>query len=76
MADCYAVTQQILTHCEEWYQVSADQVILIGDSAGATLSCVTSFLCRDRGGLMPVSYTHLDVYKRQQAQERPHCLKF
>ncbi len=51
--DCYAVTQQILTHCEEWYQVSADQVILIGDSAGATLSCVTSFLCRDRGGLMP-----------------------
>ena len=34
--DCYAVIQQILTHCEEWYQVSANQVILIGDSAGAT----------------------------------------
>lgn len=51
--DCYAVAQQILRHCRDWYQVEPEQVFLIGDSAGATLSCVTSFLCRDRGGIMP-----------------------
>ncbi|MDD3164707.1 MAG: alpha/beta hydrolase [Oscillospiraceae bacterium] len=51
--DCYAVTQQVLEHCEQWYHAKPEQVVLIGDSAGATLSCVSSFLCRDRGGRMP-----------------------
>ena len=52
--DCYEATQQILAHCRDWYQVEPDQVTLIGDSAGATLACVTSFLSRDRGGILPV----------------------
>ena len=51
--DCYAVTQEILNHCEDWFQVSPRQVVLIGDSAGATLASVVSFLSRDRGGIMP-----------------------
>lgn len=51
--DCYAVTQQVLSHCEDWFQVKPEQVVLIGDSAGATLSSVVSFLSRDRGGIMP-----------------------
>ncbi len=51
--DCYAVTQEILWHCEDWFQVSPEQVVLIGDSAGATLASVVSFLSRDRGGILP-----------------------
>lgn len=51
--DCYAVTQEILQHCRDWYQVSPEQVTLIGDSAGATLACVVSFLARDRKGILP-----------------------
>lgn len=51
--DCYAATQEILAHCEDWYQADPDDVILIGDSAGATLSCVVSMMARDRGGKMP-----------------------
>lgn len=51
--DCYAVTQQIIRHAEEWYQADPNDVILIGDSAGATLSCVVSMMARDRGGLIP-----------------------
>lgn len=51
--DCYAVTQQIISHAEEWYQADPNDVILIGDSAGGTLSCVVSMMARDRGGFMP-----------------------
>lgn len=51
--DCWAATQEILTHCQDWYQADPDDVILIGDSAGATLACVVSMMTRDRGGKMP-----------------------
>jgi len=51
--DCYAVTQEILKNADVWYQADPNDVILIGDSAGATLSCVVSMMARDRGGLMP-----------------------
>jgi len=51
--DCYAVSQEVLRRCEDWYQVSADDIVLIGDSAGATLSCVVSMMARDRGGIVP-----------------------
>ncbi len=51
--DCYAVTQEILLHCEDWYQADPGDVVLIGDSAGATLSCEVSFMARDRGGILP-----------------------
>ncbi|MGN1346618.1 MAG: alpha/beta hydrolase [Eubacteriales bacterium] len=51
--DCYAATQEILKHCEDWYQADPAEAILIGDSAGATLSCVVSMMARDRGGWMP-----------------------
>lgn len=53
LEDCYAVTQQILLHCEDWYQAKAEECILIGDSAGATLACEVSLMARDHGGLMP-----------------------
>ncbi len=51
--DCYAATQEILRHCEDWYQADPAEAILIGDSAGATLSCVVSMMARDRGGILP-----------------------
>lgn len=51
--DCYDAVQSILRHCEDWYQANPADAIVIGDSAGATLSCVTSMMARDRGGLMP-----------------------
>ncbi len=51
--DCYAAAQEILRHCEDWYQADPGEAILIGDSAGATLSCVVSMMARDRGGILP-----------------------
>lgn len=51
--DCYAVTQEIFRHCADWYQAKQEDIILIGDSAGATLSCVVSLMARDRGGMIP-----------------------
>ncbi len=51
--DCYAAVQEILRHCGDWYQADPAEAILIGDSAGATLSCVVSMMARDRGGILP-----------------------
>lgn len=51
--DCYEAAQEIMAHCADWYQADPDDVILIGDSAGATLSCVVSMMARDRGGKIP-----------------------
>lgn len=51
--DCYDATQMIIEHLEDWYQADPNDVILVGDSAGATLSCVVSMMARDRGGKMP-----------------------
>ncbi len=51
--DCYAATQEILSHCEDWYQADPNDAVLIGDSAGATLSCVVSMMARDRGTIVP-----------------------
>jgi len=51
--DCYAVTQEILLHCEDWYQAKAEDIVLIGDSAGASLAFTVSLMARDRGGVMP-----------------------
>lgn len=51
--DCYDALQAILTHCENWYQTDPGEVIVMGDSAGGTLSCVASMMARDRGGLLP-----------------------
>lgn len=53
--DCYAVTQEILLHCADWYQSEPERVILIGDSAGATLSFMVSLMARDRGGIQPAA---------------------
>ncbi len=51
--DCYEVTQEIFRHAEEWYQVGAEDITLIGDSAGATLAFTVSAMARDRGAILP-----------------------
>ena len=51
--DCCEAARQIIAHAWDWYQADPDDVILIGDSAGATLSCVVSMMLRDRGEKMP-----------------------
>lgn len=51
--DCYAAVQTILAHCADWYQADPEDVVVMGDSAGGTLSCVTSMMARDRGGKLP-----------------------
>lgn len=51
--DCYDALQAILTHCRDWYQTDPAEVVVMGDSAGGTLSCVASMMARDRGGLLP-----------------------
>ncbi|MBQ8642125.1 MAG: alpha/beta hydrolase [Clostridia bacterium] len=51
--DCYDAMQTILQHCTDWYQTDPGEIVVMGDSAGGTLSCVTSMMARDRGGLLP-----------------------
>ncbi|MBE6568962.1 MAG: alpha/beta hydrolase [Ruminococcaceae bacterium] len=51
--DCYAAVQQIMAHCEDWYQTDPAQTVLCGDSAGGTLCFVSCLMARDRGGVMP-----------------------
>jgi len=51
--DCYDAAQELLKHCEDWYQADPAEAVFLGDSAGATLSCVVSMMARDRGGLLP-----------------------
>lgn len=51
--DAYESVQLILRRCEDIYQTSAGDAIVIGDSAGATLTVVSSMMARDRGGIVP-----------------------
>lgn len=51
--DCYDAAQELLKHCEDWYQADPAEAVFVGDSAGATLSCAVSMMARDRGGLLP-----------------------
>lgn len=51
--DCYAAVQMILAHCSDWYQCDPEEIVVMGDSAGGTLSCVSSMMARDRGGILP-----------------------
>lgn len=51
--DAYESVQLILRRCEDIYQTPADEAIVIGDSAGATLTLVSSMMARDRGGILP-----------------------
>ncbi len=51
--DCYEVTREIFRHGEDWYQADPDDMVLIGDSAGATLAFMVSLMARDRGEFMP-----------------------
>lgn len=50
--DCYAVTQEVLRHAD-LFGVNADDVTLIGDSAGGNLAAAVSLMARDRGGIIP-----------------------
>ena len=50
--DCYQVAREILLD-DELFHVPADQVTLIGDSAGANLAAAVSLMARDRGEFLP-----------------------
>ena len=64
----------IREHADQWH-IDMDKVAVCGFSAGAYASAmysvyynqpiITEFLGIDAEGIHPVSYTHLDVYKRQ-----------
>lgn len=46
--DCYAVTREILLNPSA-FNIDAEDVVLIGDSAGGNFAAVVSMLARDRG---------------------------
>lgn len=52
LEDCYAAAQTILQNADA-FGAFAEQVTLIGDSAGGNLAAAVSLLARDRGGLVP-----------------------
>ncbi len=51
--DCYRVAQQILADPSLANRDDPDQIVLVGDSAGANLAAVVSLLLRDRGERVP-----------------------
>lgn len=52
--DCYAVTREIFLDLS-LFNMRADQITLIGDSAGANLAASVSLMARDRGEFLPSS---------------------
>lgn len=48
--DCYAVAREIFLDLS-LFGMRADQITLIGDSAGANLAAAVSLMARDRGGI-------------------------
>lgn len=49
LEDCYQVTHQILENPALVGAASAEQIIIVGDSAGGNLAAAVSLLLRDRG---------------------------
>ena len=52
--DCYAVAREIFLDLS-LFGMRADQITLIGDSAGANLAAAVSLMARDRGEVLPRS---------------------
>ena len=52
--DCYAVAREIFLDLS-LFGMRADQITLIGDSAGANLAAAVSLMARDRGEFLPRS---------------------
>lgn len=52
--DCYAVAREIFLDLS-LFGMRADQITLIGDSAGANLAAAVSLMARDRGEFLPCS---------------------
>lgn len=48
LEDCYAVTKTLFLNSAD-FEISPDEIVLIGDSAGGNLSAAVSLLGRDRG---------------------------
>ena len=77
LEDCYAVAKTLYSG-DFMLNIKPENITLIGDSAGGNLCAALSLMARDCGEFMPkrqiliypatynaVSYTPLDVYKRQ-----------
>jgi acetyl esterase len=50
--DCYHITREILLNIE-LFQIPADKITIIGDSAGGNLAAAVSLMARDRGEILP-----------------------
>jgi acetyl esterase/lipase len=50
--DCYAVTKELYEYAQ-MFDVKAEDITLIGDSAGGNLAAVVSLMARDRGTFLP-----------------------
>lgn len=53
LMDCYEAMEAVLAHCEDWYQVKPEDVVIMGDSAGGTICSVLSMMARDKNQRMP-----------------------
>lgn len=52
LMDCYQVVQTILNH-PETFQITKEQIALMGDSAGGNLVAAISLMSRDRKAIIP-----------------------
>lgn len=50
--DCYLVAKELFAH-SDLFDITPDQITLIGDSAGGNLAAVVSLMARDRGEFLP-----------------------
>lgn len=52
LSDCYKVYEEVLANADS-LQVEADNITLVGDSAGGNLAAAVSLLARDNGIMVP-----------------------
>ncbi len=52
LEDCYAVTREIFQN-EKLLRTRAEEIVVLGDSAGGNLAAAVSLMARDRGEFLP-----------------------
>jgi len=53
LEDCYAAAREVFLHPEWVFAERAEDIALIGDSAGGNLAAAVSLMAKDRGEFMP-----------------------
>lgn len=72
--DCYAVAREIYKNPKSLFNISPEDITLVGDSAGGNLAAAVSLMARERGEFMPK--TQILIYPATAADHDPATSPF